>query len=216
MKLVGQVTLAWIIFLALVAAHQLLALMFTVHGWKFLSAGDWGTWAQAVFATFAIALTIRLARQDRREKNDSDHARAVITAARLLFPMAVVLARLRSAQELVHSQLTIDQGRDLFAKLRADLADLERIESDDLLALVPLPHQCAVRCANAMSRIRASEIKLDQLLGSTKNLTNHEERYHEASRLSLMLNEAVKYLDQAVTQLQLSSFGKARPFDTIP
>jgi hypothetical protein len=83
----------------LVAIHQYIAFLFDHHGWKTMTAGDWGTWIGSIGTVGALLGTMWIATTESRRRRSEEVLRANITAAALAPRVELLANQLRAFRD---------------------------------------------------------------------------------------------------------------------
>lgn len=173
--------MCWAFFIGCAAAifHYLLILLFSVHGWKPPAVGDWATWFGALGAFSAFGGAIWLATEANRQKRRDLHAAARLTAAGMYF------------QQIHNEQHTTAAANAIFLAINSEwrltagpgylhnfvntaVSRLQKVSPwtvGELVPLVPLRADCAVRLAAAQGRVQSTlKLLIDMKVETEVNL----------------------------------------------
>jgi hypothetical protein len=174
---------------------------------------DWLSFAQAVAATLAViaAFTVvftqnRLERQRQRER---DWQRACVVASLLTMRLSIYRSEITKAQRRMQDINQFDGAPLTFRDYANELVALGEWPLEQIVALIPLPNQCAHQLAGGIDRVQVAASVMADFYKSS-GVHDGIRRKETAGELSGILGEADKMLKAACNETQMASFGRLR------
>jgi hypothetical protein len=183
----------------MLASHQLVAGFVAVHKWPELSASDWGTWAGSVGTVATLIWTVRLATAQTRQKAQDDFTLANLHAASMVLRLIHAEAMVSSSCEIFSAALqtpialTVEHLNDMDFRL----SSIEIWDTAELVPLVPLPNNIAMKLAQVADQLQTARKLLPRTVIHYPDLT-HEERLGFVEHTYAMLSTTYALLHEAV------------------
>lgn len=186
---------AWGLF----AVHQGLNALMKAHNWQPLNASDWGTWAGAIGTVATLVWTVRLATAESRKRKRDELLLARLHGAsmvlRLVHAEALVSAVCRTLDVASRTpiQLTADHLLDMSRKLD----NISIWQMNDLVPLIPLPDNTAVKLAQVADQVSTAKKLFAQTIADYQRLSN-DERANFAQTLYTPMAGTHRFLMESV------------------
>ena len=176
------------------------------------ASGDLATWAGAFGATVAAVVAVWIALHQRVTQRNTEYAKAVIVAARVILPLSSTAAEIGKLQRWFSQMQVIDFDVKTVTNLVKSVLALKiPIEQELIFHLAPLGDRCVYRIAAAIGTLEA----LQAIIPNDVNLyfvaSDRAQRIKDASFWDLSLNECELNLKRAAAECQRVSHGLTSP-----
>lgn len=163
-----------------------------------LSKSDWGTWVGSIGTVLTWIWTILLAtgqaRRQRREALQVARLRSASMTLRIDHAHRV----LKEVSEKVRIAHQFDQAPDYFRSAEKILGELRLWTVEELVPLVPLPHNTALKLGEAADQIETARRALLQIAGLHTAMNG--QRMKVAGDLHQLLEGTVRFLGEAIAE----------------
>lgn len=211
-KVIGYWAMGLVLFVA-----TLIIIRWAVHfaTWSSLSASDTGTWAGAIGTVATLAMTIRLATSERKERLHREQNLALVTVAGLEFKIPAVKLMLEAALTTIIMDAGANRPTD-YAKLVRMLDQIPLWQPEDLAPLAAIEGHLAARLAFASAEITGVRTGIEM---ATKQRIYTQAKISSAFNLTLMtrLQSPIETLEDSRSRCRKymndSGFGGQSPTD---
>jgi hypothetical protein len=118
-----------------------------------LSKSDWATWVGSLGTVATLIGTIYLAGTATRQRERQELITARLHAAGMTMRLSVVFSRIGDARRILRKGAEAGITPENLAKCHATLANIDMWKVNDLVPLVPLPENTAVKLAMAADQL---------------------------------------------------------------
>lgn len=138
----------------LFALHQYIAYIFERHGWKGMSAGDWGTWIGSIGTVCALAGTIWIATTESRRRLAQENAKGLLVASALAPRLELLANEIASFETRMDFTDVSTNGYKIPSEEAKYFLTIEftPATTEELIALESMPNNCAKKLAYAQAQ----------------------------------------------------------------
>ncbi|MEV4782100.1 hypothetical protein [Burkholderia sp. LMU1-1-1.1] len=138
----------------MVALHGIVVAIFVSHGWKPMSASDWGTWVGAIGTVGTLIGAIYIAHSESRSRNQDARVAAIIHAANFQHRLQAMRLRVEKTSKQLSGAPAERITESAIKFAISELGQLAKtFNSDEIISLIPLGQKAALKLAGVQSAL---------------------------------------------------------------
>lgn len=171
--------------------------------WSHLTASDWGTWISAIGTVATLVGTIYLAQTETRRVRREAQILARLHGASMSIRAANAHLAVMKISMKMELRFQLNRHADYLRELHTELSVIQLWNVDELVPLVPLPHNVAVKLAEATENVKMAVESLAYLEQRVRLGSSSAEDDLTVAAIKAMLRGATRFLDEAGKECRL-------------